>query len=132
MRPLIAAHARTDPTVDADLDHMRRHDAEVFCVADLLHLLQPATHRHSQPHILRTPREGGPLHSAREYEELTGIREFHELRRDATRRAERGMDVQARASAAVFSQLKLGRFEPFGDVARLIHAQEEERYAFGL
>src|SRR3546814_20036762 len=79
--------------------------------------------------VLGIAAEHRTLGGAADGEEAVAIRQFDELRHDDAGGAERGVDVPHRAGAAVLGDVKAGRVEPFGHVARLVDAQEEEGHA---
>jgi hypothetical protein len=79
---------------------------EILGIADPVHVLDRAAHRHGQPHVLRMARDAGPVDGAREDEELAGVGHLDELRHDAARHAERGVHVEARAGATILREVE--------------------------
>ena len=74
-------------------------------------------------------RRPGARHSPRHGEEFLAVRQFGSLQQQPVGRAEGLVDIPARAGAAILGELHATGGKPLGDVAGVVHPQEEKRNA---
>ena len=74
-------------------------------------------------------RRPGAQHGPRHGEEFLAVRQFGSLQQQPVGRAKGLVDIPARAGTAILGELHATGGKPFGDVAGVVHPQEEKRNA---
>ena len=95
-------------------------------VAGVMHL---ATERGGKLRPVFAGRRPGARHGPRHGEEFLAVRQFGNLQQQPVGRAKGLVTILAREGTAIFGEMHATGSKPFGDVASIIHPQEEKRNA---
>ena len=131
MGALVAVGMGADAAVDADLGDLGCSDRSPLSISDVCGMFDDATHGDGQTRDLGMADRTGAVDRAANDEIARPNRQFDKLRHDAAGAAKAGVNVQTRSGSAVFSQMKIGGVEVFGDIGALVDAQKEERHDLG-